>query len=62
MVPTPPSPSTISALFTDWGAILGMRVSASRTRALNNLGGGMTEVDSSEYVKTPMVMILELRK
>ncbi|BBG93136.1 MLP-like protein 423 [Prunus dulcis] len=53
MVPTPPSPSTISALLTACGAIFGTRLSASRTRALNNLGGAMTEslIDSSDFTQ-----------
>ncbi|CAN6726540.1 unnamed protein product [Malus baccata var. baccata] len=56
MVPGPPFPSRISACLIAWGAILGMRLSASRTKALNNLDGGISEVNSFSNVQTPMMI------
>ena len=57
MVPGPPFPSMISALLMAWGATFGMRLSASRTKALNSLAGGIAEVVSVSYVKTPMMTL-----
>ena len=55
MVPGPPFPSRISVHLMAWGTIFGMRLSASRIKALKSLAGGIEEVVSVSYVKTPMI-------
>lgn len=54
MVPAPPSPSRISTLLMACGRILGMRVSASSTAALNILAAGIFEVISVVHSITPI--------
>ena len=55
IVPGPPFPSIVSILFTACGASLGMRVSASRTMAVNNLLATTGLENSSVNVRTSMV-------